>query len=150
MTIGNTYQNDNKILELISRVFIELAESYYYTVSFYDEFLSNFSFSMINSNDERLCLMGFEYWCRLGSEELNKLKLDKEKNQKNCQFYLQKYFGKLKEIVDRFIVPSKDNEDLEDDWNYSKASCYVLVLMVQICNMNSVEEIINEIKGKLI
>jgi hypothetical protein len=94
--------------------------------------------------------MGFEYWCRLGSEELNKLKLDKEKNQKNCQFYLQKYFGKLKEIVDRFIVPSKDNEDLEDDWNYSKASCYVLVLMVQICNMTSVEEIINEIKGKLI
>lgn len=148
ITIGNTYQTDNKVLELISRVFIELAESYYITISFYEEFLSNFSFSMINSNDERLCLMGFEYWCRLGSEELSRFKSDKEKNTKTCQYYYQKYFSKLKEVVDRFIVLPNDREDLEDDWNYSKASCYILVLMVQVCNMTSVEEIIQEIKGK--
>lgn len=134
---------------MICRLFIELAETYYQTISFYEEFLSNFSFSMINSNDERLCLMGFEYWCRLGSEELTRFTLDKERNTKTCQFYYQKYYAKLKEVVDRFIVLPNDREDLEDDWNYSKASCYILVILVQVCNLSSVEEIIQDVKGKL-
>lgn len=94
--------------------------------------------------------MGFEYWCRLGTEELAKFKQDKEKNTMTCKYFFQKYYKFLREIIDKFIVLDGKQEDLEDDWNTSKASCYLLVILVKVCNTESVDSIINEIKGMFI
>lgn len=110
--------------------------------------MADFTFNLIKSNDERLCLMGFEFWCRLGTEELNKLNLDKERKTQNCKYYFETFYSTLKEIIDKFIVLNS-KEDLEDDWNTSKASCFILVILVKVCSSEKVDSISSEIKGKL-
>ena len=143
--LGDTFQNNEQMLELICRSFIEIAENYYDCIELYLDKISVFTFIMISSKIERLKLMGFEFWCRIGSEELDRFKL--KNNKKNCKFYFQTYFEKLKNIIDMYIYKYSNDEN-DDEWNVSKASCYLLVILVQVINQESYEEIINSIKGK--
>lgn len=135
-------------MELICRLFIELAENYYDLVQEYLDKISSFTFSLINCNNERLVILSFEFWCRLGNEELVKYKLEKEKKTTLCKYYLKQNSKVILEIIDKFIVLTSNNEDLEDEWNTSKACCFLLVILVQVCDSQTVETLINEVKGK--
>ena len=142
-SLGNTYQTDETVLEHILRIFIEIIENYYDVFEPYHDKMASFVFLMIESQSERLRIMGFEFWCRLGSEELERSK-NRRKNYA-CKFYFQAYFEKLKLIIEKFILPKKADEE-EDEWNTSKASCYLLVVLVQVINAESFETIVAGIK----
>jgi hypothetical protein len=149
INVGNVYSTNNKILELICRVFIELAENYYNVVGLYLDKICPFTFSLMNCNEERLIILGFEFWCRLGNEELNKYKLSQTKNNQNlCKYYFQQNSKNILEYIDKYIVLPPGKEDLEDDWNPSKSSCYILVILVQVCEMSVIEGLCEEIRSK--
>jgi len=147
--IGNNYQNNNKILVLICRIFIELAENYYDAIGDYLDKISSFTFSLISCNNEKLVILCFEFWCKLGGEEVSKQKQEKEKKVSLCKYYLKQAAPQIKEIIDKNIVLPQGKEDLEDDWNTSKASCYLLVLLVQVCDIVIVETLIGEVKESI-
>mmetsp|Transcript_11901 Transcript_11901/g.12259 ORF Transcript_11901/g.12259 Transcript_11901/m.12259 type:complete len:861 (+) Transcript_11901:22-2604(+) len=147
--IGNVYQSNNKILELISQLFIELAENYYDTIAFYLDKIAMYTFNLIKCNDERLSLLGFEFWCRLGSEELTRFNIEKERKISACKYYFQSNFSTLKEVIDKFIVFPQESEDLDDEWNTSKASCYILVILVQVISTESLDVITKEIRDTI-
>ncbi len=96
--IGQIYQSNETILELICKIFIEISENYYDTFELYHDKISSFTFVIIGSNSERLRILGLEFWCRLGTEELERHKNNKKHNP--CRFYFQAYFSKLKEITE--------------------------------------------------
>ena len=145
LIVGEAYSTNEKILEIICRIFIELAENYYYTIDFFIKEISSFSFVLIGGNVKSLALLGLEFWCRLASEEANKVKNDLEKKLKSSKGYLQLYFDQLYEIIDKFLVIMDDDDD---EWNVSKASCYLLVLLVKTVNENSLLKITKDVEGK--
>ena len=133
-------------------LFVELAEIYYNTVEFYLDKIAAFTFNLIRCNQERLVLLGMEFWCRLGSEELTRYYYDQQQKSKEtnfCKYFFSQYFKELREIVDTFIVKA-DIQDEDDSWNPSKASCYILVNLVQLINTDSLHVITNEVKGNFI
>ena len=135
--IGQIYQSNESVLELICKIFIEIAEHYYDTFELYHENVASFTFVIIGSNSERLRILGLEFWCRLGTEEL-----ERHKNSKKnvpCRFYFQAYFIKLKEIIE-YLILGKQNED-EEEWNSSKASSFILSILVQVIDEKKFDEI---------
>lgn len=145
LVVGETYSTNEKILEIICRIFIELAENYYYTIDFFIQQISTFTFILIGGNAKSLVLLGLEFWCRLGSEESNKVKTDMEKKLKTSKGYFQLYFEQLYEIISKFIAV--DDED-DDEWNVSKAACFLLVSLVKTINDVSLRKITKDIEGK--
>lgn len=144
--LGDAYQNNENMLEYICKVFIEIAENYYDTVEFYLDQIASFTLLMIQSNNERLRILGFEFWCRLGSEEVERMKANRKSFP--CRFYLQSYFLKLLDVINVFILPKQGDDD-DDEWNTSKASCFVLVSLSQVINLQLYETVCNSIRENI-
>ena len=142
--IGNVFQTNETILEFICKALIEIAENYYDTVGFYLDKIAGFTIFLIDSNIERLKILGFEFWCRLGTEEADRVK-HKSINKGHPKYYIQPYFEKLKNIIEKNILP-KSTDDLEDDWNSSKASCFILSKIVQVIDNTNFENICLQIR----
>lgn len=144
---GNNYQSNEVMLEYVCRAFLELAENYYDTVELYLEQISSFTFLMISSGIQRLRLMGLEFWCRLGNEELERCKNKLRSKSYYSKYYLQKHFSKLFQIIETLIQPETDNES-EDEWTESKASIYILIILVQVVEIGSFEILVSYIKSR--
>ena len=146
--LGDAFQSNEQILELICRSFIEISENYYDCVEYYLDKISVFTLFMISTKNERLKLLGFEFWYRLGIEELERSKMII--NKRVCKLYFQSYYYKLKEVIDNNILSSNIDSDNEDEWNSSKASCSLLVILVQVIKEDLFNDLISGIKGKFI
>lgn len=144
---GDSYKMNEIMLEYVSRAFLEFAENYYDAVGIYLDRISPFTFLLISSNNQKLRLMGFEFWCRLGTEELDRVK--NKLNLKNyaSKGYLQSSFEKLFAVIDSNILPTS-SEDLDDEWTESKACIYILVILVQVIDTKLFSIISNTIVGK--
>lgn len=142
--LGNTYQANETILEEICKAFIEIADNYYDIVELYMDKIFRFTYLLISNNNERLKILGFEFWFKLGNEELERVK---SKGRQICKYYFQSQFETLIDIIDKNIV-SKLADETEDEWTSSKASRNILVILTQVVNQNSYEQIITTIKSK--
>ncbi len=113
-----------------------------------------------NKTNERLALLAFEFWCSLGDEEASRFKNEFTHNLsvisgmptsstgvKANKKYFSTYYTQLIEIVLLFIGSSEEDED--DSWNMSKASAYVLHILVQIIDSELMGKILNYIEAGL-
>lgn len=143
---GNNYQSNEDMHEYVCRAFLEFAENYYDAVGAYLDQISSFIFLMIASRNQKLRLMGLEFWCRLGSEELERAKNKLRIKNYLSKYYLQLHFSKLFQIIDFLIRPETDIE-CEDEWTESKACCYILTILVQVVDTGSFDVMANHIKS---
>lgn len=144
--LGDSFQTNEQVLELVCRSFIEVAENYYDCIELYLNKISMFTFNMISTNNQRLKLLGFEFWYRLGSEELERYQ--RISNKKVCKMYFQSYYYKLKELIESYIVSNTKDDIDNDEWNTSKAACSLLIILVQVIKEDNYRELVEVIKGK--
>lgn len=104
--------------------------------------------------------MAFEFWCSLGDEEVSRFKSEYTHNLsilsglsnssttgiKIQKKYFSTFYTQLIEIVLLFIN-SSDEED--DSWSMSKASAYVLHILVQVIDIDYMEKILKYIETGL-
>jgi Glu-tRNA(Gln) amidotransferase subunit E-like FAD-binding protein len=111
-----------------------------------------------------LALLAFEFWCCLGDEEVQRFKnqISKQSNtlitnsnpveniQKLNKKYFSTYYPQLVEIIMQFIYPSvEDEEEDSSNWTLSKASLYVLYILVQVIDNSKMEKIVKYIDNNL-
>lgn len=150
---GTNHSENDRVLEIICRIFIEVSELFYDQVELYIEKISHFTFYAIEKKTDKLQIYGFEFWCRLGNEELTRTLKDlnisenPDKNPKSRKYFTM-YFNNLKAIVENFIHISSE-EDLDEDWNISKASSYLMYVMTQVVDFHLYEKIIEFIESIL-
>lgn len=143
---GNIYQA-NEMLEYVSRAFLEFAENYYDAVGIYLDRITPFTFLLITSNNEKLRLMGFEFWCRIGTEELDRVKNKLNLKNYTSKGYLQSNFERLFSVIYSNILPTS-SDDHDDEWTESKACIYILVILVQVIDIKNFNLITETIIGK--
>lgn len=66
----------------------------------------------------------------------------KKKNRK----YFQTYYKQLIEIILSSITPKEEDEEDSDTWTFSKASSYLLHVMVQVIDSEMMDQILNFIE----
>lgn len=146
---GNNYHTNEIMLEYVSRAFLEFAENYYDVVDVYLDRITPFTFLLISSNNQKLRLMGFEFWCRLGTEELDRSRNKLNIRNYTSKGYLQSNFERLFSVIDSNILPI-NSEDHDDEWNESKACVYILVILVQVVEVKYFSIITEAIVSKYI
>lgn len=148
---GDNHSDKDTILEIICRIFIEVSELFYDQVALYIEKISNFTFYAIEKKTDKLQIYGFEFWCRLGNEELNRTLKELNINNPNSlksKRYFTLYFENLKRIIENFIHISSE-EDLDEDWNVSKASSYLMYVLIQVVDFPLFERVVNFVEGQI-
>ena len=73
--------------------------------------------------------------------ELNRIKPENNTNLQN-KGYFTIFYQKLIELILSIIIPNHSEEDEDDSWTLSKASSYLLKLLVQITNIEVLRKLI--------
>ncbi len=110
-----------------------------------------------------MALLAYEFWCSLGDEEVIRFKgevspvgLNLSQNltissvKKSNRKYFQTYYKQLIEIILTNITPKEEDEEESDTWTYSKASSYLLHVMVQVIDYELMEQILKYIDIEII
>ena len=105
-------------------------------------------------------MLAFEFWCSLGDEEVLRYKAEysyniglltnsgtQSSNTKPFRKYFTNFYTQLIEIVLLFLA--EDEEDFES-WTLSKASSYILHVLVQVIDSDMMEKILLYIESNLL
>jgi hypothetical protein len=116
-------------------------------------------------------LLAFEFWCSLGDEEVQRFKNEytfnmsqitiqnnslitipnpNQNTSKLHKKYFSSYYPQLIEIILQFVSPVEEEEEEDSaDWSMSKASLYVLYILVQVIDSQMMEKIIKYIDNNI-
>lgn len=94
-------------------------------------------------SNQKLSLLAYEVWCSIGDEELKRIKTDANLKQGNIKHYLATYSKSLIELIFAQIGHSDEEDETSESWTVSKASQYVLTLLVQLIDSDTMEQLIN-------
>ena len=161
--IGDKYSEDEDVIEKIAMLFIEMLSisSYYdYIEDFFPQIMK-FSFGIFEKykeSNDKLALFGLEIICCIGDEEVSRtnndyISLIRIGNEVTLDKKSKGYFAKistdLQNLIEKNVKISEEDE--EDVWNISKACLYILNLMVQITDSQTIgkfyENLSKEIKN---
>ena len=98
----------------------------------------------MKEKSEKLSLLAFEFWNNIGDEEI-KILNGKEKKE-SFNFIFAGHIG-LIEIILLNIGKINEDDDLEE-WNLSKASSYLLRIIVQLTGVDVINNLMIVIQGK--
>ena len=162
--IGGKYETNEKVLEKIAMLFIEMLSISPYYDYIEDNFsqIIKFSFNIVQKYkkaNEKLSLLGLEIICCIGDEEvarsnneiINIMKINEQfKIEKPNKGYLSKISNDLQKLIVSNVKVPDDDED-ENEWTISKACLNILNLMAQTSEpkiiANFFGEIANQIKN---
>lgn len=104
-----------------------------------------------------MALLGYEFWCTIGEEDVNRFKSTYTKDnlneehvwQKNCRNMLKTYFQQLIELIFANINPVDEEEEEHEVWSLSKASTYILHLLVEVIDEQSMDNILKYIESNI-
>jgi hypothetical protein len=100
----------------------------------------------MKEKSEKLALLGFEFWNNIGEAEI-KLIVGKDKKD-NYNFIFNNHMS-LIEIILVNIGKVNEDDDLEE-WNLSRASSYLLRLIVQLTGVDVIDKLMLIIQGNLV
>ena len=154
-----------ELRNLILSIFLDLTKDYYESFEFFNDILFDYTYNIAEYDTVENKIMCLKIWSSLGLSERNFLLNEKNKN-KNCFYFLQKYYKYFTEVClkyivtteyenidsdndidnDNFTVNEKKNLGILDKNNGSNLSdcCYYLIkLMSQNCDYGFVEKMVN-------
>lgn len=138
------YMNNDNVLHNVALFFIEFL-SYSENYDYIDKYLNQiveFSFYLINKNSsEKLDMLGFEIVTTLGDEEL----LRENKSKK----YLNRVSTQLLELIFKLVSIPEEDED-ESEWNLSKASLYLLSILVRVVDKDKIDMFFSQLHTQII
>jgi importin subunit beta-1 len=128
---------DDKYIEQLIKCAIQISLFYYKEIAADIDTLTNFSFSILNSqNPERIVLLCIEIWCTLGENELSNSSIFEEGYKSN------KYFEKYAENIIEFCLNNIHRTSDDDSWSISKACSYILSTLVQVTDSKYLERLL--------
>lgn len=163
--IGTKYETNEDVLEKIAMLFIEMLSTSNYYDYLEDFFMQivRFSFNLVQNKkntNEKLALLCLEIICCIGDEETSRLNpldiailslpqgyaLDNSKKMSKC--YLTKICGDLQKLIVSNVQVPEDDED-ENEWNISKACLYIMNLIVQTVDFQSIKPFYSELTQQI-
>jgi len=97
---------------------------------------------------EKLSLLAFEFWNNIGDEEI-KIVTGKQFSKEKFSNFIYGNQNSLIEIILLNIGKINPDDDLEE-WNLSKASSYLLRIIVQLTGVEVLDKLLIIIRGKII
>jgi hypothetical protein len=99
------------------------------------------------TSNEKLCLLGYEFWCSIAGEEIKRYKQLQEGTVKPVlKSYLSQYYQQLIELI--LVYINKEDDDMES-WSVSKACSYIMHILVQLINSDIMKKIGEYIENNL-
>ena len=143
-------------------IFLDLAKDYYYTFEYFNDILFDYTYNLVEYDTSTNKLLCIKIWNNLGMNEQRFLLNE----NKNCFYFLQKYYKALTEVCLKYIVTNEyeniDSDNDIDNENFlvnekknigimnnptgqtlSDCCYYLIRLMSQNCDYDFVEKMIN-------
>ena len=151
-----------EIRNITLSIFLDLIKEYYDTFEYYIDIVFDFTYSTVENDISKNKLVCLEIWNNIGNIEEKRI----SEENKNCFFFLQKYYKPLTEVCLKYIVRTEyenmdSDNDIDNDTfilsekktiNYNchnsnnqslSDSCYYLIrLMSKCCNFDFIEKMI--------
>jgi importin subunit beta-1 len=137
--------SNEKIREAALMIFYDIASIYYDSLQDYIDKIFNFTQKIIENDIEGNKILSIRIWFIIGNEEDYRMnEINHILKQSHC--FLQKYYLKLSEICEKYIVT--DYYDF-DNYSLSQACSELIYIMSRTCQYNFMTEMINYIGKSL-
>jgi hypothetical protein len=114
---------------------IQIVENYYSNISDCIQIIAEYCIHILkNSNEEEVRLLAYEVFCRLGDLDL--------KNNSLFENTSKQYLDRYSSILLNIALTNLFKIEEDSDWDESKACCYLLCLISQLCDAGKLEQII--------
>ena len=145
-------QINNKSVEIrniVLSILLKLIKDYYDSFEYFFEIIFDFTYNTIENDVSKNKLISIQIWNNIGIVEQKKI----FEENKNCYFFLQKYYKQLTEVCLKYIVTTEyenidsdndiDNDNFEINNNIFNSKednrqslsdcCYYLIKLMSIC-----------------